>query len=479
MNFLDIASSAASSFVKKKNSSFAKGETPDIPAAKPIILKNSGDKYFVGYASCNVMPEDLCQKSYWMAGYSIGNKIKGVLDELTISAMYLDTPGGEGIVYVCCDLIGMTRADVNTIRHSLDSFCEKCGCKFIMISCSHTHAGIDTVGYWGQLPKSGRNPKYMTLIGGAIKYVCFSAYKNRKEGTLYRGDVHAPEYISDWREPYFLDDRLTRIRFVPDDGSAETWLINYSAHPNTLGGKNNLVSADYPGFMRERIKESEDVNVLFTAGAIGSIDLKFEGAEDNLDRATKGGRALGELAIAITNDEKLSGNITIINQEFIYPGDNTVLCLMDSLGVIKTVKCPCDSDSGIALISEMTYVNIGTFNMLAVPGEIFPELVWEGGYADAEHSTTGDGPEINPIPLSKILGDDRLVIFGVTDDMTGYVVAPNDFILHPTQPYLSRCKDRFGRGHYQETNSLGPRSAFAYSDACKVIADTIKNINKE
>ena len=53
--------------------------------------------------------------------------------------------------------------------------------------------------------------------------------------------------------------------------------------------------------------------------------------------------------------------------------------------------------------------------------------------------------------------------------MTGYVVAPNDFILHPTQPYLSNGKDRFDRSHYHETNSLG-------YNAQKTIADNFRKM---
>ena len=104
-----------------------------------------------------------------------------------------------------------------------------------------------------------------------------------------------------------------------------------------------------------------------------------------------------------------------------------------------------------------------------LPGESFPETVY-GGYEPAETSATGTGPEINPAPLCDICGDDDLLVFGNTNDMTGYVVPPNDFILHPTQPYLSTATDRLGNRHYHETNSLGIRS-------CETIADVFKDMS--
>ena len=50
------------------------------------------------------------------------------------------------------------------------------------------------------------------------------------------------------------------------------------------------------------------------------------------------------------------------------------------------------------------------------------------------------------------------MVFGVTNDMTGYSVEPNEFILHLTQPYLNTTRDRFNERHYHETNSMGPQT---------------------
>ena len=63
----------------------------------------------------------------------------------------------------------------------------------------------------------------------------------------------------------------------------------------------------------------------------------------------------------------------------------------------------------------------------------------------------------------------ELIVYGNTNDMTGYVVPPNDFVLHPTQPYLIPTHDRFDDDHYHETNSMGP-------DTQRVIADTFREV---
>ena len=151
------------------------------------------------------------------------------------------------------------------------------------------------------------------------------------------------------------------------------------------------------------------------------------------------------------------------------PLDNTVLLLANTLGVFSARKCAADSETGTGFISEVAYLGIGDTQILTMPGEMFPELVWAGGYEGQETSATGEGAEVNPVPLSEIFGNDRLMIFGVTNDMAGYALAKNDFVLDKEMPYLRRGRDRFGRSHYHETNSCGIRTGEVIAGTCQRI----------
>ena len=120
--------------------------------------------------------------------------------------------------------------------------------------------------------------------------------------------------------------------------------------------------------------------------------------------------------------------------------------------------------------TEITYMTIGSQKILLLPGENFVSTVY-GGYMPEEKSTTGLTPDVNAEPLADIAGDHEMIAFGVTNDMTGYCVPKNDFVLHPTQPYLNSTRDRFDENHYHETNSMGPETH-------KVIADTFRTVVK-
>ena len=469
MDIADLAASAVKKITKSKGKRLAKkGYPEDLPKVQPVKISNkTDDKFDVGFAMKETMPDDFESKTYYIAGHKMAQKMTGFHDPITISAMWIGCGDEGGVMMVCADVIGLTNFEVSIIRASLEEFSSKAKCKAINVCCSHTHGGFDTVGYWGKLDT------YMQKIFKTVKEVCLEAYDNRKKGDLYIGTTHVPDAQYDKRPPVVLHDTLTRIRFVPDDGSKETWLLNYAAHPNTLGGSNTLCSADYPYFLRQTIYKEKDVNVLYGIGAIGAVDPGYPDIEDRWKRTELQGETLGKAALSIDNDEKMKPEITVVQQPFYYYADNAVLAFLAMLKVMSSKIVPAKKgDLGIALISEMTYMKIGSQQILLMPGEVFPEVAY-GGYDSAEDSATGRGPEIDPTPLVDIAEDKDLLIFGVTNDMTGYVVAPNDFILHKTQPYLSSGRDRFDRNHYHETNSMGYSAAQTLTD---VFADIMKRV---
>ncbi len=469
MSIADLAASAVKA-ISKSSAKKLKRKMKVHEISKHKVHSFTGEKFKVGFSSCEVMPDDMNEKTYFIAGHGPGKPIEGVHDPITVSAMWLGCGDNGGIMMISADIIGLTRVEVAKVRDMFSDYSKKINCKSLNICCTHNHAGFDTVGYWGKLPKTGKNPAYMDKLLNSIVRVSKEAYENRTEGNLYIGTTHVPEAQLDRREPIVLHDVLTRIRFVPDNGSDETWFLNFAAHPNTLGGGNRNVSADYPYYLRETIHAQKNVNILFGIGAIGAVD-PGDFCEDKEERTRLQGECLGKAALSIDNDEKVECRIDVLRQPFYYPVDNGVLAFLALLKVMSSKRYPCEKgDLGLALKSEMTYMKLGKQKILLLPGESFPETVY-GGYDTAEKSATGKGPEINPTPLVEICKDENLLVFGVTNDMTGYVVAPNDFTLHKTQAYLSNGRDRFDRSHYHETNSLGYNASQTLADNFALMVD--------
>lgn len=473
MSIADIAAAAVKK-VSVRNAKKLKRKIKTPPLSEHIIKHTSGKRYIAGFASCEIMPDDMDKTVYWIAGHGPGKKIEGVHDPITANAMWLECDNNGGIIFVSIDCIGLTRVEVAKIRDMLSVFYKKTKCLSINICCTHNHAGFDTVGYWGKLPKTGKNEAYMNKLMNSVADICKKAYDNRTAGELYIGTAHVPEAQFVRRPPEVTHDVLTRIRFVPDNGDNETWFLNYAAHPNTLGGGNRTVSADYPYYLRKTIKKKKNVNILFGIGAIGAVD-PGNFCEDREKRTVLQGECLGRAALEIENDKKLDCKMTVLRQPFYCPVDNPVLAFLASLKVMSSKRYPYSTgELGLALKTEMTYIEIGKQKILLLPGENFPETIY-GGYASESESSTGKSPDINPLPLIDIAKDDTLLVFGVSNDMAGYVVPPNDFILHETQAYLSNGHDRFGKSHYHETNSLGLLAQKTIADVFTRIMERIEH----
>lgn len=476
MDILDVVSKAIVGITKNYGKKISKrGPAPEIPAVSPETISGSG--YRIGFAREEIMPKDFeSGKVYYIAGHGSGHKMENILSPVYVTAVWIDCGGDEGILWLGGDVVGLTNTEISQIREMILKSDVIKGVKVINFSSTHSHSGIDTVGYWGKpfasIPSDGKDPEYMkSLMLNCVK-ASEQAYLSRKSGKLYSGRIDVPGGLHSKRTFVDKHEVLTRLRFVPEDGSNETWILNFGGHPNSLGGSNRSLSGEYPYFMRENIKAENGADVLYGIGPVGGMDMAQLDENDNVNNIKLQAKMLSDAAQKIENDRELSPVIKYIQQPFYLPVGNYVLTLLAIKGTMSFKAYPSDkTDLKIAMKSEMTYMTFGDQKILLLPGENFVSTVY-GGYNDKEHSTVDKDPSINPVPLCEICGDREMIAFGVSNDMTGYVVPPNDFLLNPTQPYLNGTKDRFGNNHYHETNSMGFLTQKAIADA---FSDVVKN----
>ena len=176
----------------------------------------------------------------------------------------------------------------------------------------------------------------------------------------------------------------------------------------------------------------------------------------------------------IVDEKKLTPVVDYIRKEVYLPVENTILSIAGRVHIIEADWYADDKyPKKTCLKSEMTYLDFGGVPMLMIPCEMFPELVF-GGYLNEEESAEGKPASVNPTPLTEIAGEKELLVFGLANDELGYVLPPNDFMLHPTQPYLEIPRDRLNRRHYEETNSLGPQTAQLLADCFESMMKIVK-----
>ena len=181
-------------------SPFATFSTPE-QASKYML---SGDETFsdtagkcwtAGFAKTVLTPDDVGEKTYYIAGYNSNNPAKGVLDDMYARAVYLDDNTGRGGVVLCAvDCVGLSRHDVNEIRKAVIESGKIPGLKSINICATHSHSAIDTQGLWGKSYVSdGKDKAFQESLKEKTAATILAAYAARKDGNLYYGTADIAE----------------------------------------------------------------------------------------------------------------------------------------------------------------------------------------------------------------------------------------------------------------------------------------------
>ena len=429
-------------------------------ASPTVVFPTTNGTWTMGFASLEIELPVESEQPLYIAGYRQGAEIEGVLDLQRASALWMDT-GSEGILLIGIDCVGLSSGTVETIRERLKSFCREVNCASINVYSTHTHAGVDTLGLWGEVAQSGKNADFMENLIDTAVAAAKLAYECRTPGTLYYGEIQTEGLQEDSRRPSVYDAKLHQLRFAPDNGQSGVRLLFYAAHAESLRSGNRKVSRDFPGVAADIIREQTGDDTMYLPGAIGGLimtPILTEGEFDAAENLLLTGQRLAEYALSITNEREISPSIAYATQPFEAPLDNTLFMYYRFLGILDTRAQPGEGATGYSLVSSVSVLQLGDVLLTLLPCEIFPELV----YGDA--SLTAQ----DPTPLCEIAARydvEEMLIVGLCNDELGYVVPPSDFMIADTLPYVNTVEDETGENHYEETNSLGPNTASCIAQA--------------
>lgn len=441
-----------------------------------------GEKWTVGFAKTKLTPDDVSADTYYIAGYNTNNPALDVLDDMYAKAVYFDDNTGRGGVVLCAiDCVGISRADINDIRQKVIESGKLSGVKSINICATHTHSAIDTQGLWGSAFYSdGKNDAFMLSLKKKTAQAIIAAYEARENGKLYFGTAEAQGMQSDTRTPIDYDATVTSIRFSPEDGCDDTYIVNFACHAEMLGAKTTVVSADFPAYMAKEIDEKTGgANVMFINGAIGGLisgdkleDVLRNPEFDCLAYTKQFGKDVAALVLGTDNETELAPLINIKSQAVSVACDNTALLLARFIGVLNN-DVEKTAFNKVAIISEVSYMELGSnqIGVYMIPGELSPELE-SGNFFTAEESPLGT--EANYKVLSEMSDCQHSFVLGLCNDEIGYIIPDNDFVLHEWLPYFNIPYDDLGRKHYEETNSVGPQTAGILLDAMDELISSVR-----
>jgi hypothetical protein len=437
------------------------------PAAPPPGL-------LFGFAKRTITPV-VGTKPVYLAGFEHNRKATGVHDDLWARAVAV-SDGRQRIAIVSVDLIGLFNADVRKARQLLQR--EVPGAVLIVAS-THDHEGPDTMGLWG----AGRfssdvSPEYLDRVRRAIVAAAVDALSRQKPARLVLGKTRTPGLVEDSRLPRVVDDTLVAMQAVGQDGATLGTIVNWSSHPEALGGTNTLITSDFPHYLRTRVEETLGGTCVFFVGSIGGLmtplGLKLAGADGSAIPADSfafaqavGARAADAALDALKNGRPaVSSALEHRSATVFIPLENRLFRLATFLGILDrrvySGGQPASALFGDDLRTEVGYLRIGDAEALLVPAEIYPELVLGGIQDPQDRGADFPGAPREPA-LFTLLSSDCKLVLGLANDEIGYVIPRSQWDAKP--PFAYGRKE----AQYGEENSVGPSAAARLAAAFKAL----------
>ena len=465
-----------------------------------------------GYPGADSGENDGEFQAIWIAGFQSARAAKAVrsaelgligeTDGLYANAVVLEQ-GSSTLAIVAIDGFGWMNEQVLAIREELSE--RGVAIDHVMVHSSHSHASPDTLGIYGRSPtKSGFSQEYADQVRDQVADAIEEAAAALRPVTMRVGrtdlstasDLGVANYIRDSRDPWVIDPMLGIIAFQ-DSASEETvaTLINWANHPEASADDFSFLSADFVHGLRTAVTEGSTWESYSRAG-IGGVCVYLNGTVGGMmtplgvantdpdgvtrqaasfEKADAIGLQVGELALDALEGGTAVAEPTLrfAQQTLFLPIHNTAFQAMYLLDVLPRAaynfdeSAPLDAGNIPDILTEINLIEIGPVQLLAIPGEVLPELAiggYDGSHIHSPGQAIVDPNNPNPPDLTQApagpywkdyLSTEHKWIVGLANDEVGYIIPRYNFILHDAGPYLAEADG----DHYEETNSLGPETA--------------------
>ncbi|MFB3916286.1 MAG: hypothetical protein ACE14M_06130 [Terriglobales bacterium] len=429
----------------------------------------------------------------YLAGFGHDRIATGINDDLYVRCVALQA-GGNTVVLCAADLIGLFHSNVLKIRRRFSA--QVPGNAFLVVACTHTHAGPDAIGLWGPTARqTGVDKDYLDKTERLIADTALRAVRSMQPARMQLGRDDHPLLGSLQgvdRPPYVKDPFLFAMRLIAvSTGQTIATIVNWSDHPETLGRGNTAMTADYPHWLCGYLERKVGELAVFFSRAVGKVsplgsDVVLQDPETGAIaqdgtwlKARLLGTTIGELAVRAlqSGETAVPDQISVQSTQVFVPLRNERFRLADAIGIfgdrrplftnkeldssfhdstiegIGAVRLPLGNE----IETEVDYVQLRAGHrvlaeIVTVPGEIYPELV-NGGMVRYPGADYPDAP-FEPVLRSHLKSRYQFVL-GLANDEIGYLIPKAEWDDQP--PWLQNRPERW----YGEINSVGPDAAGA------------------
>jgi neutral ceramidase len=244
---------------------------------------------------------------------------KGIHDPLYASCLFLDDCRTK-IVTINCDLVFFEKPFVKKVREEISKAIGIPGSN-IMLSASHTHSGPFTRTQPSGIEKSVgwyiySYPEYLDWLVKKLTDCVSEAYNNADFAKIGfgKGVAGREKGIGGNRNDKngLADPAVDVIGVQNIKGKWMAIWVKYSLHPTFLHEDTLLVSADYPGYIREYMaKNNPDAVMLFAQGATGDQSSRFFRKGQTFEEAKRFGYAIGSEAEKVLDSMSMSDSVIL------------------------------------------------------------------------------------------------------------------------------------------------------------------------
>lgn len=297
----------------------------------------------------------------------------------------------------------------------------------ILIGATHTHSAPDAYGFPDKNGNTAADIDYLNWCVIQIADAVNEAVENLEPASLKTSVGVAKGKIAyNYYAEKLYDPRCGVIQAIASSGKNKgkpiVTLVNYATHPEILGTKGRLISPDLCGPLYDRIESKVGGMAIFMNSAQGGMvtaDNRLENGKEARDwnECVRIGNLMADEALRTIEPAPVQNNPDIYcaskEIQFVVESDIMRYVLNNSPIVDKSKN----SDNFSTVTTRINLLNIGTAQVLTIPGEALPNI---GFY------------------LKRKMKTDQPFLFGLTNDAYGYMLTKEDYGSFERYNYISR-----------------------------------------
>jgi len=346
---------------------------------KNIIHNPVNDKLLANVASIDISPPNGMQVALGGYGERMSKPALGIHDRIWAKALVLNK-GKKKYVIITMDVLALPP---NLKPQLVNKLGQKGWTEEnLVILASHSHTSYDMTALNDKnnlnSPQLGIfQPQLLDFILQSLSELVLKADQNLKPVHVGTSSIILDNLNRNRRGDKAIDKEMTLTRFDLDNGKPLAVLVNWTAHPTFMSGKDMYISAGWPGYLQRSLSQwiGDGVTVMYYNGAEGDQSPIGQNVKSHYEKAEIYGRTLAIKALELYKNTKTKSNIVfdynyttlqlpkrVVHPSFMETGGEEYNLTPEALEVI--LKVMSLNQVGIGAL------RIGDLMLVGAPGEM-------------------------------------------------------------------------------------------------------------